>query len=267
MRDLRQFWGVRRLAEERAGLVRLGQLRCWLARAEREWAVGQEAVTDGAAADIAQVPFEVVPGDLVWRRTAFTVAPRDFQFAPVVPDRPVVIRAAEEVHLPGRESLRLFASFPVTLEARVLAADKPVGLGILEQVHLSDTWLGTPKDGQLGYSIPVPAQFEADHLPQRQDWTVVSVTFANDSRETLPVRTFALRPLEVPLFSGPDRLYGGDVHIQYDASGRESVRYGESVFKEAGPVMPLASSLRQESGFGRRLLGAPWRWGERGHGK
>lgn len=253
---------MRRLAEERAGLVRLGHLRCWLARAEREWALGQEAVTDGAAADIAQVPFEVVPADLVWRRTAFAQAPRDFQLVPIVPDRPLVLRTVEEVHLPGREALTLYATFPLTLEARVLAADRPVGLGILDPVPLSDTWIGTPKEGQLGYSIPVAAQFEVEALPVRQDWAVVAVTLQNESRETLPIGTFALRPMEVSLFSGPDRVYGGNVHIQYDAAGKESVRYGDTVFTEAA-VVPLASSHREESGLGRRLLGVAWRRAER----
>ena len=267
MRDLRSFWGVRRLAEDRVGLVRLGHLRCWLARAEREWAIGQEAVSDGVAADIAQVPFDVVPADLVWRRTAFAQAPRDFQLVPIVPDRPLVIRTVEEVHLPGRESLTLHATFPLTLEVRVLAGDRTFGLGILDPVPLSDTWIGTPKEGQLGYSIPEPAQVEADSLPLRQDWAAVSVTLQNDSRETLPIGTFALRPMEVQLFSGTDRIYGGTVHIQYDASGREAVRYGDGVFPEGAAVVPLASAHRQESGLGRRLLGMAWRMTERSAGR
>jgi hypothetical protein len=259
MRDLRQFWGVRRLAVERVALVRLGYLRCWMACAGGEWAVAQEPVSDGTGADIAQVPFEVVPETLTWRRTAFSSAPPDFQLVPVVPDRPVQIPVAGLVQLAPQERLMLHAAFPITLEARAVLAERSVGLGILEQAHLSDTWLGTPVEGQLAYSIPVEVQIRQDQLPERQDWVRVAVEVKNDSHESLTMAKVVIRPMEVRLYSGTDYMYGGDIHIQHDASGKTSVRHTETVSLYSGTPVALPSVHRGDSGTARRLFAGAWK--------
>ena len=62
MRNLRQFWTPRRIGEDQVSLARLGPLRLWLARAEKEWGFALEYGESVDVLDLTLVPEDVVPG-------------------------------------------------------------------------------------------------------------------------------------------------------------------------------------------------------------
>ena len=74
MRSLQQLWSVRRMGEDRVTLTRVGRLRLWLARAEKEWGYAWYHGEEAGLMDMAQVPEDVVPDEQVPLDRHITVA-------------------------------------------------------------------------------------------------------------------------------------------------------------------------------------------------
>lgn len=259
MRDIRQFWGIRRLAHERVGLVRFGQLRFWLARAEREWGLAEEPAEEGALVEVAQVPHEVVPRALDWTRTFFAEAPRDFQFRPLLADRPLILQTVDDLELPPRERIDLHVQIPLGLEVQVLVDDKPQVLGCMRHKRLSDTWFGSVKEGELCYNMPVRAVLSPDELSRAPDWALVRITLINHTREILKVGKICLRPKLLHLFGGAEGVYAGAVSIPFEGVGKGgTVHYSNDVSAYEANTIALVVGQKEEKGVAG-LFGSVWR--------
>ena len=193
MRSLQQFWSVRRIGEDRVTLVRLGPLRLWLARADKEWGLAHERGEADDVRDIAQVPVDVVPENLDWSNLLFSEAPREFCLRASVPDRPVVVKPSHPVSIPRGESGRFFVPVPVFLQVVVLSGRKEVELGTISTQCLSDTWFGTVTEGDLCYSVPMPASMDFESMQPHAHHIVFPVEVENHSEEKLVVEKLCLR--------------------------------------------------------------------------
>ncbi len=145
------------MPEGRAGLWRLGGLKIWLARTDREW---RFAVERGASRDVSEVsfvPLDVLPEALPWRRTAFPRAPRVFSLHPRIPDRPVVIPLPGRLSMQSGEKAEFTGVVPVWIEVLAGRKEARTVLGTATACELRDTWAGTPDEGRLLYAAPASA--------------------------------------------------------------------------------------------------------------
>lgn len=247
MRDLRQFWGTRRLAEDRLALVRFGSLRFWLARAEREWALASEVSESSDVADIAQVPSDVLPDSLTWVRTLFKEAPRDFRIIAVVPDRPIVVGPSDEMQLPAGERVDVYCKLPIGLEVQVEAGKEWIPVGRIEHERLSDTWFGTPTAGELCYSLREPLALSADALSSRADGILFHVQIENRDKAVLRLGAVCLRPSLTRLYCGGEGLKAGRVRIQLEGTGKQVDDYsGKSKAPEAN-LLPVVTASQDSA--------------------
>ena len=227
MRSLQQFWSVRRVADDRVTLARLGPLRLWLARAEREWGYAVEHGEAGTEVmDIAQVPEDVVSRQLDWTNAAFREAPREFCLRAAVPDRSVVVKPEHPVTLPEGESATLFAPVPAFIQMVVLSGRREVVLGRIASRRLSDTWFGSPLEGELCYSLPRFATLDRDSLQVYPNEILCVLEIHNKSDEPLVLEKLCLRPGYVALYCGAQHLWASQVLIQHEDSFKGTqIRY------------------------------------------
>lgn len=253
MRSLQQFWSVRRIGEDRVTLVRLGPLRLWLARAEQEWGLAFERGEADGLRDIAQVPADVVPEGLDWANMLFREAPREFCLRPLVPDRPLVVKPAHPVTIPSGESGHFFVPVPVFLQAVVLAGRKEFELGTISTQSLSDTWFGSVTEGDLCYSVPMPASMEFESLRPHAHHIVFPVEVENHSEEKLVVEKLCLRTAYAALYCGVEHLWGSTVKIRHEGGFKgTSIRYStEMPTFEKGLNEVSKPSKREERGLYR----------------
>lgn len=257
MRSLQQFWTTRRIGEDRVTLARLGPLRLWLARAEMEWGYAEEQGELSHVVDIAQVPEDVLPDELDWTTVLFRTAPREFQLRPVVPDRPVVIKPLHPVTLPAGEAGRFFALIPVFVELVFTDGGSEHLLGTVASRILSDTWFGTPTEGEFAYSIPFPASRDFEELERYPHHIICPVEIENHSRDHLVFEKICLRPAYLSLYCGAENLWSNPVEVRNESRGRRSlVRYPHRPPEEAGDVTEVAvPQERAEKGLQRFTFG------------
>lgn len=265
MRDLRQFWSQRRIGEDRVTLARLGALRLWLARAEQEWGFAYEHAELSQILDIAQVPEDVVPSNLQWRHTLFGTAPREFILRPAVPDRSVVVKPAYPVLIPEGESGTFYILMPVFIRIIVSRGKEELELGIIPSRLLSDTWFGTPTEGEFCYSLPFSAERDITLLNMLPHHIVCQVEIENHSSENLSFEKLCFRPQYIGLFCGDQHLWSSQVRIQHEGYFKGAqVKYQATPPDLEKDLLPLAKPVKKEerglsrltfsSGFSRDIV-------------
>ena len=254
MRSLRQFWSVRRINDDRVILVRLGPLRLWLARAEREWGYALEHAELSDVMDIAQVPEDVVPKELEWTATFFEDAPREFSLRPALPELPLVVKPLGSAVIPDGESATFRIVLPASLEIVVITPRHEVVLGKVPSCKLSNTWFGSPTDGELCFSLPFNAELNSRNFTPMPHHVVWPVEIRNESSEDLRFEKLCLRPSYVGLYSGDTHLWSSPVRITRESSLRgTTVHYSRTPPTDEADLMELAKPLKREDRIFSRL--------------
>lgn len=253
MRDLRQFWSQRRIGEDRVSLARLGPLRLWMARADKEWGFAFEHAELSDVLDIAQVPEDVVPSNLDWRNTLFGTAPREFIFKPAVPDRSVVVKPTYPVLIPEGESGTFYVLMPVFVRIIVNLGKNELELGVIPSRLMSDTWFGTATEGEFSYSLPFSAERDFSVLKIYPHHIVCQVDIQNRSHENLIFEKLCFRPQYAGLFCGDRHLWSSRVRIQHEGYFKGAqVRYRTSPPELEPNLLKLADpQKREEKGLSR----------------
>jgi len=258
MRSLQQFWSVRRIGDDRVTLARLGPLRLWLARAEKEWGWACEHGDNSEVMDIAQVPDDVLPEKLEWTKTLFAEAPREFHLQPAVPDRPVVVKPEQPVLIPDGESGLFFACIPVVVEIILAAGKRKLVLGRVPSRRMSDTWFGLPVAGEFCYSLPGPARQEAQAIEPFPHLIVCPLEIQNRSGEVLNFEKLCLRPEYMALYCGAVHLWASRVRIQHEGAYRgTSIRYVADPPDQEPNLARIAAPLKREDRGLSRLTFSP----------
>ncbi|MGC9450066.1 MAG: DUF432 domain-containing protein [Oceanipulchritudo sp.] len=257
MRSLQQFWSVRRIGEDRVTLARLGPLRLWLARADKEWGFAVEHGEPSTIMDLAQVPEDVVPHELAWTNMLFEQAPREFSLRPAVPDRPLMVKPEHPVAIPPRESGTFFALIPVFIEIVLQRGKEDLVMGTVSSRVLSDTWFGSPTVGDLCYSLPTLASINLAALDPKPHDIVCPLEIHNRSEEMLHLEKLCLRPGYVGLYCGASHLWSSVVHIHHEGLFKSAtIRYsGRQPSFEEGLIEITKPQKREEKGLHRLTFG------------
>ncbi|MDP0500970.1 MAG: DUF432 domain-containing protein [Verrucomicrobiota bacterium JB022] len=228
---------------DRVCLWRLGRLRLWLARAEKEWAYANENANDPEVLDASFVPHDVVPEGLEWHHHAFEHAPEQFELWPAVPPRPVVVRADRPVTIPAHESAQFFACIPVWVELWVGGPerDEQLKLATVTTRALSNTWFGNHANGELCYSLRFAASRQLDELNRHPHHIICPIVLENHSEEALEFHKLCLRTKHLAVYSGHEHFWSNVVRIRYAGKSREARVTYESGVPSHEPNLRLVS--------------------------
>lgn len=219
---------MRRIGEDRVTLARLGTLRIWLARAEREWAFACEFGESRDLMDIAQVPEDVVPSGLEWSDMVFGEAPRDYAFKACVLERPAVVKADRPISIPPGHKGTFYVKFPVIVSVTLNVGKKEVLLGKILSAPLCDTWFGEVTAGEYCYALPEPASLDVGSLRAQPNEIVCPIEIDNNSQEVVTLKKFCLRPDQLTIFSGNTHMWSSPVNVHCEDLFKSSgVRYSQ----------------------------------------
>lgn len=246
------------MGEDRVTMVRLGPLRLWMARAEREWGFAFEHGDGTDVQDIAQIPEDVVPSGLNWTKVLFEKAPREYQLRPAVPDRPVVVKPTFPVLIPEGEYGTFYCLLPCFVKILVSEGKKENELITLASRKLSDTWFGTPTDGELCYSLPFTAERDLADLKPLPHHIICPIEVHNRSEEGLVFEKLCFRPRYIGIYCGDSRLWSSRVNITHEGSYKgTTVRYRNAPPDGEPNLVQISKPLkREERGLSRLTFGS-----------
>ncbi len=247
MRSLRQFWSVRRIGEDRVTLARLGPLRLWLARADKEWGFASHYGEDAELMDFAQVPEDVVPEDLKWTNVLFRDAPRDYVFEAVAPPKPITIRTTGPIGIPRGESSVFYLAVPVFIRIRVILNGNSQTLGLISSEKLRRSWFGSQADGVSSYANPMELQLDLDRITRKPNQIIYRVEINNCSSKMLSFDKISLNFKKTGLYSGVENLWGSPVQIDYSGQNKECpVTYSDTVPGDEKDLLEVVHSSKIE---------------------
>jgi len=195
-----------------------------------------------------------VPHDLEWTATFFKEAPMEFFLRPALPQRPVVVTPNCSSVIPPEEVASFFVLLPANIEIVVSASGREVVLGSVPSRVLSETWFGSPTEGELCYSLPFNAEKDLENLNPKPHHIVWPVEILNRSSEELRFEKLCLRPQFVGLYSGDTHIWSSPVHIIRESSFKGStVKYDKNPPPHELDLMELSKPQKREDRILSRL--------------
>ncbi len=243
--------------------VRLGPLRVFLRREGEDWLV---------AWDRTEMPEEMIsppdgfykgpaPEGVGWRRLGGRKELAGLRLAPVLPARPVVVRPEKPFQVLPGERVQFYAGVPLGLSLRT------AGGGLLWEepvIRLSNTWFGTPMEGELCYAMRTRMRREREWEGFPPWRAVCPVRVRNLTKETIPFERLCIRAPHLSLYEEEDLgVWANETGVTIREEEKEWSRVAYARGAPAGlEGGRLLASPRVESrgGFSLRSLGRAGGW-------
>lgn len=175
-----------------------------------------------------------------WARWPVPAEPGGISLSPVFPPRPVVVEPEHSFRLLPRAEARVFVRVPLWARLALPPADGRA-LAEVPAVVLSDTWWGTPTDGELCYWLSTTARREVSADVFAPHLAVCPLRLSNRSDDELPVEKIVLRVAHLSIFGGEGRLWADETRVRYRGVDEGSdVEVAGSRPREAGDAVRVA---------------------------
>lgn len=201
------WWGSFELPTGYGGCWRIGPLELWAQRRAEEWRISTRNNGDrfDASLDIPSPNQTDGSAELPGTLARFSAAPEDteIELAPVLADRPVVIRPESPFHVAAHGEVTFFTSTP--LWVRVSAGEPRQRLIEVPTWRPSDTWFGpSTTEGSLCYAGRTVGRLQPEELPLRAHRAATAVTVHNGADSLLAIERMLIPVEHLSLFVRPD---------------------------------------------------------------
>jgi hypothetical protein len=230
---------------------RMGPKTLWISRARNEWQVTAREGTDPLAQGLEVAQPDEMPHGHGLQLARFVAPEGDgFRILPALPDRPVIVRAAEPVLILPGSKVSIYISCPLWVQlwltgSTVPAVDAPI-------YRPSDTWFGSnTMDGEMCYASRTSARQSMSELPVRHHRAILQVRIRNTSSTALELQRLRLPVPQLSLFVAPDgSLWTERLNFERaeDTSGAQAVLsnqppIGVDVTRLTPPRQPMRRSF------------------------
>lgn len=236
----------------------LGTREVWARRSHGQWLVGGREVGDESAT-IATVEVSDAAGEAIGAevRVAVEDGAGVVRVVPRPPHRALVARPQLPLTVPSGTTSRVYLGIPVWLQ---IEADGVV-LHELPSITLSDTWFGTPLDGELCLATRTRLSMALDEMGRRAYRAVCTVDIENGGDEPLVLERLRLPAPSLPIWCDDDgMLWSSPVRlIRQKGEDMAEVQIRDRAPDEASGVRRIGEP-RQPHGNGlvSRVFNAMW---------
>lgn len=222
----------------------------WVERQPGQWLLGGP---ESIGEEPSDPTFEKVPADgapdadgPTVRRVAMAGESRSVQLVPRPPPRVLIARPELPLVVPSGQSTTVYIGVPLWIgvyDGEVLLHEVPA-------VRLSDTWFGTPTQGELCYATRTTLRMTLREVPRVTHRATCVLDVHNEHAEPLVLERLRLPATSLTIYiDGDERLWTSPVRLRRDKSDK-----GEEVTEVMTRSIP---SGRREIGAAREPFGAP----------
>ncbi len=242
-REDKRIWTSFEMARGQVRQWRIGPLDLWVEHTEHEWRTASRLAPERDQGGAEEVVCDQLPDDLEVRRwTVGDTGETKLLLRPAMPDRPVAVRTADPVVLlPGSEA-SFFVGVPIWIELLIGAED---GQKLLETptVVLSNSWFGTPAEGEVCYALRSRARRNFDELEDLPYRTICPTSVRNESSEPLSIQRLFLRTAPLSIFRGDRYLWSNAGTLRYHGEEKP----GQIVYEKKPPGFDHAGAVLRKA--------------------
>jgi len=237
------IWNPVRLAPGDTRTWKLGPMEILVRRARREWRIGHryELSESSAKRVVSGELIEFLP-EITWARWP-TSEEGQVVLAPLMPDRPLVVRPDAPITLSPGGSVDFFIGVPAWVSVSEASANGQYLVEVPSR-PLSDTWFGELDEGVLCYSSITSARRFLDELDERPNRIVCKLEVRNDNDQPLLIERVCLHIEQLDIFIGDRFLWAPEGRIVYRGINQAS----QIIFTRTPPNLDNA---------GRKIGGRP----------
>ena len=245
-------WDMLKDPGDRVAIRRFGPLTLHVRRLRDEWHV---AATRGVDVEEEGGPQAASEAGLQWRRWVVVDGSGGLTLAPVMPERPIVVRPEFPIAIPPSQHAVFYVSIPVSV--RVAAMPGEVLLQEVPSVVLSKIWFGEPTAGEMCYSVVSRARRVLEDSAAQEHRAVCPVAIRNASPRTVTLERLCVHVEHLAVYGGRGQLWTPRVDVVFQGDDQEvQLSYGSeppAECAEAALLTPARVPMR--GGFLRRKLG------------
>jgi hypothetical protein len=241
-------WGSHSLPEGGACRVEVGPLSIHVRRADGE--VRARVRRDGAEPD-GHSATDDPPAETRWAIDGV----EGIEVEPKMPDRPLIVEPDDSFWLMAGAEARIYVRVPLWVQVEAVGQRRNL---LLEEPTLiaSDTWWGTPEEGDLCYWLPTRARrvwspdLVAPHLVS------CPIRLVNRSQEALHVQKIALRVAYLSIYRDGEALWADETRVLYtgDAEGSQLETAGRPPSEAPEAARVTEPAERMARGFRARTF-------------
>ncbi len=207
-----KWWGEYELGVGESGRWRIGPLQLHIERRRAEWLIHSHSSDDArdAVCEVEVPTASSCPNPAQSHRFVQRATGGRITLSGRLADRPVVVKPAVPLSVPGGEEVTLYVGSPVWVQIAV--GDPPVHLIEIPSHRASDTWAGpNTREGLACYGSRTLAQVDFADCTLRPHRAITEVEVRNNAADTLVIEQIQL---PAPLLA----LYGGDDGVLWTQS-------------------------------------------------
>lgn len=194
------FWKPFKLKDQQKRGFSFGPLQVWFRRDGDDWLGLVWRNPDLTQTDCVPNVMGEPPEGATWRRLGSISASPELRLSPLMPNRPVVVRPEVAYTILPGEKIQFYLGVPLWIgvysQGKVLLMEEPV-------LQLSNTWFGTPMEGELAFAMRTLAKREVEDLDFHPWRAVCPVRIKNQSKEKLQFERICLRVRYLDLYHAP----------------------------------------------------------------
>lgn len=249
------IWDPRRLEVGGCYEVKLGLLRVWLKRAERDWYIASSLLPFTTRKQLLETWFRPSrrqpPG---WSRWVLESPTNTVTLSPCLPDRSVVVQPDMPMRVPPGQRCLFFVTVPLWIAVTV-GEEERVGLCELATTSLSKTWFGDPTSGELCYALRSRGKRTLEPAARAVHSAVCPVHLSNATAAPLEVQHFCIHSEHLSIYRVPGRMWTDEVEVVYQGGDQDrqtaAVRGAPAIEGEAtlvsGPRRKAEQGLMRKS--------------------
>jgi len=207
-------WDAVEIPQKRCAMWRFPLRSIWVERIGIEWHVLSLRETRQAK----RAAYRIVarsrkPSSSQWRHYLHRDSSA-MQPAPVLPDRPVVMRPDRALTLLPGQSTIFFLELPVWF--RLSTTGHPPVKVFEEPLNvLSRTWFGDPVNGELCWGLATRLHHSIGSVDSAADRAVCPLMIENDSESDLEFQKICLHVENLNIFRGTRHLWTNSLHVVF----------------------------------------------------
>jgi len=183
---------------------------------------------------------------LKWERWALPEEDTAVELFPLMPTQPVLLKPEDPYRVLPESSTRIYTRIPVYVGIRT--AHHHYGLTQLPAVILSNTWFGSPVEGELCLS-----HFSSVRRFLTEDFFLphlISCTLEirNESSKALHFEKICLRTDQMSIFAKQAQLWSDVVHVTYRGEEAQAIIEMPGVAPDEIPEATLVAKARNPKG-------------------
>jgi hypothetical protein len=143
------------------------------------------------------------------------------RLSPLLPDRLVVVKPENEFWLLSGARARIYVRVPLMVRVEALGT-RPRSLVDIPTEAMSDTWWGTPEEGELAYWLDTRARQDVQPGEFEEHLCICPLQLENSSLEELTVDRIALRVDYLSVYRDGTRLWSDETRVHFLGTDVES---------------------------------------------